>query len=425
MKKNNRDISLFRFSIIAPIINNTHGFSTKTAYIDFITSKIHHYDGKDYKLTPSCIYRWVNLYRKEGITALENKTRSDYKSSRKLTPNVVEKIKEIREQYPNITGTAMYKKMIKEQILNQKDITLNAFLRFIKNNNLKANQLTNIERRMFEMKYSNDCWQGDSSVGPYIKINNIKYKTYIIMLVDDKSRMIMGYDIFFNDTAINMQKVFKTAVETYGIPKKLFVDNGGPYSNKQLSYICASLGVELIHAKPYSPESKAKQERLFRTIKDGWMRAIDWNSFKSLDDVKKSLEKFLRENYINKKHSTTKETPNDRWHEDFDLIKYKSEEEIKEAFLHRTTKKVRLDRTIRFNNEYYEVPYKYVGQTIELRYNPNNLEILYLYEDNKFIEEIRMVDKIANGKSKRTNNIDYSKMINDERDVIEKESEYV
>ena len=36
-----------------------------------------------------------------------------------------------------------------------------------------------------------------------------------------------------------------------------------------------------------------------------------------------------------------------------------------------------------------------------------------------------MVDKIANGKSKRTNNIDYSKMINDERDVIEKDSEYV
>ena len=171
--------------------------------------------------------------------------------------------------------------------------------------------------------------------------------------------------------------------------------------------------------------NKAKQERLFRTIKDGWMRAIDWNSFKSLDDVKKSLEKFLRENYINKKHSTTNETPNDRWHEDFDLIKYKNEEEIREAFLHRTTKKVRLDRTIRFNNEYYEVPYKYVSQTIELRYNPTNLDILYLYEDNKFIEEIRKVDKISNGKSKRTNNIDYSKMINDERDVIERYNEYV
>ena len=176
MKKNNRDISLFRFSIIAPIINNTHGFSTKKAYIDFITSKTHHYDGKDYKLTSSCIYRWLNLYKKEGITALENKTRSDYKLSRKLTPNVVEKIKEIREQYPNITGTAMYKKMIKEQILNQKDITLNAFLRFIKNNNLKANQLTNIERRMFEMANANDCCYTNFFKIPTFMIKALFYK---------------------------------------------------------------------------------------------------------------------------------------------------------------------------------------------------------------------------------------------------------
>ena len=151
MKKNKRDISLFRFSIIAPIINNTHGFKTKTAYIDFITSKIHHYDGKDYKLTPSCIYRWVNLYKKEGITALENKTRSDCKSSRRLTPNAVEKIREIREQYPNITGTAMYKKMIKEQILNQKDIIQNDFNELIKDTNNKIKT----EREKWERYYLN------------------------------------------------------------------------------------------------------------------------------------------------------------------------------------------------------------------------------------------------------------------------------
>ena len=120
-----------------------------------------------------------------------------------------------------------------------------------------------------KMEHVNLCWQADTSAGPYIKINGIKYKTYIIMFIDDKSRLIMGYDVFFNDTATNMQKVLKNAIKTYGKPKRLFVDNGGPYDNKQLSLICASLGIELIHAKPYSPEAKAKQERLFRTIKDG------------------------------------------------------------------------------------------------------------------------------------------------------------
>ena len=241
------------------------------------------------------------------------------------------------------------------------------------------------------------------------------------MFVDDKSRLIMGYDVFLNDNAINMQKVFKNAIKTYGKPKRLFVDNGGPYDNKQLSLICASLGIELIHAKPYTPEAKAKQERLFRTIKDGWMRCTDWNSFKDLDDERKSLEEFIKNNYINKIHSTTKMTPNDRWHEEYNQVEFLDEDFIEECFLHRTFNKVRKDRTIKFSNDYYEVPFKYVGQTIELRYDPNDLSKLYLYENNQEILDIFKVDKISNGKSKRKNTIDYSKVLNDERDAIEME----
>ena len=232
------------------------------------------------------------------------------------------------------------------------------------------------------------------------------------MFIDDKSRMIMGYDVFLHDNAINMQKVFKNAIKTYGKPKKLFVDNGAPYDNKQLSLICASLGIELIHAKPYTPEAKAKQERLFRTIKDGWMRCTDWNNFKTLEDVKNSLSEFLYKDYINSIHSVIKMTPNDRWHEEYDKVKFLEEAFIEENFLHRTFNKDRLDRTISFNKEYYEVPYKY---------NPLDLEKLYLYENNKKVCDIFKVDKIANGKSKRKDGIDYSKVLNDTRDVIKKE----
>ena len=257
------------------------------------------------------------------------------------------------------------------------------------------------------MEYVNLCWQADTSVGPYIKINDKKYKTYIIMFIDDKSRLIMGYDIFLHDNAINMQSVLKKAIKTYGKPKRLFVDNGGPYDNKQLSLICASLGIELIHAKPYTPEAKAKQERLFRTIKDGWMRCTDWNDFKTLEDIKVSLNKFIYNNYINKIHSTIGETPNERWHKEYKLVTFLDNDFIEECFLHRTFNKVRRDRTIKFRNEYYEVPFKYVGQTIELRYDPNNLNKLYLYEDNKKIEDILKVDKVANSKVKRKDGIDY------------------
>ena len=415
------DKSLFRFSIIAPIINNTHNCNSINQYISFVAEKTYTFNGKEYHFSKSCIKNWYLSYKRNGIIALQDKTREDKNSSRKLSYESINRIISLREEFPRITGTAIYKKLIEEDYIEKEKVSLSTVLRFLKNNNLKAGQVCNVERRMFEMENVNDMWQADTSVGPYIKINGIKYKTYIIMFIDDKSRLIMGYDIFLNDNAINMQKVFQNAIKTYGKPKRLFVDNGGPYDNKQLSLICASLGIELIHTKPYTPEAKAKQERLFRTIKDGWMRCTDWNEFESLKDIRNSLNEFLYNNYINKIHSVTKMTPNDRWHSEYGNITFLEEDFIEECFLHRTFNKVRKDMTIKFKNEFYELPFKYVGQTIELRYDPNDLNQLYLYENNKRKAIILKVDKVANSKVKRKNGIDYSKVLNDDRDVIEME----
>lgn len=417
----NQEKGIFRFSIIAPLVNGTHGFATVEDYLSFASSKIYEFDGKQKQFSKSCIRSWYTSYKKYGIEALEGKKRSDFKDSRKLSLEAIERIEELRCDFPKITGVAIYKKLIEESYILKKDVSLSTIHRYLKKNNLKANEVCNTERRMFEMEHVNDCWQADTSYGPYLLIDKKKYRTFLIMFVDDKSRMIMGYNIFLEDTAINMQSVFKNAIKTYGKPKRLFVDNGGPYDNKQLSYICASLGIELIHAKPYTPEAKAKQERLFRTIKDGWMNCTDWNEFKNLEDIRESLSDFLYKEYINKKHSVTKESPNERWHQEFKNIIFLEEEQIEESFLHRESHKVRNDRTIKFKNEFYEVPFEYVGKTIETRYYPKDLEVLYLYDGKKRICEIKKVDKVSNSKSKRKDRIDYSLAINDERDVIEME----
>lgn len=417
------DFGLFRFSLIAPAINKSHSFNSNNEYFRDVSSKIYYFGEKKYSFTISCLKSWYYKYKKTGYNSLEKKTRADYKTSRNLNNETIQRIITLREEYPHINGSSIYKKLIEEEYINKTSASLNTVLRFLKKNNLKANQVTTVERRMFEMEHVNDCWQSDTSEGPYITIDNQKYRTKLIMFIDDKSRMIMGYEFFLNDNAINMQKVFKNAIKTYGKPKRLFVDNGGPYDNKQLSLICASLGIELIHAKPYSPESKAKIERSFRTIKDGWMRCTDWNNFKNLEDVNESLKTFIYNEYINKKHSSTGETPNERWHNEYKNVVTLDEEFIDEAFLHRTNRKVRNDRTIKIDNNYYEVHFKYVGQTIEIRYNPNDLSEMYVFENNKKLEKCSLVDKVSNSKIKRKTSIDYSKVINDERNVIDLEDD--
>ena len=421
--KNYDDWGLFRFSLIAPLINNNHGYNSKEEYLRDVSAQKYEFNGKEYTFSASCIKNWYLQYQKHGYKSLEKKSRKDNKTSRKLNNDTIQRIITLREEFPKMSGKKIYDKLIVENYINKENVSIDTIFRFLKKNNLKASQVTNIERRMFEMEHVNDCWQSDTSDGPYITIDDKKYRAKLIMFIDDKSRMITGYEFFFNDNAVNMQKVFKNAIKTYGKPKKLFVDNGGPYDNKQLSLICASLGVELIHAKPYSPESKAKIERSFRTIKDGWLRCTNWNNFKSLDDANNSLKQFLYNEYVNQKHSSTGQTPNERWHNEYKDVSFLKEDFIDECFLHRINRKVRNDRTIKIENNFYEVPFKYVGNTIEVRYNPNDLSEMYIFENNKKLEQCILVDKEANSKIKRKNGIDYSKAINDERNVIDKDGE--
>lgn len=407
-------MDLFRYSVIVPLINNTNDFNTINEYCDFVASKTYNFEGKIIKITPKTVKNWYYKYRKEGLESLENHKRCDKNNFRKIKNELVEdRIIELRKMYPRITAKKIYEKLLEDNYITS-DISVYAIFRYLKNNNLKAVQISKKEKKKYEHDYPNDSWQSDTSTGPYIKIDGKSKRVYLIMIIDDASRLIVGYDFFFEDNAINMQKVLKSAIKKYGVPKQLYVDNGSPYKNEQISLITARLGIKLIHAKPYSPTGKGKIERSFRTIKDGWLNCSDWNEFKTIEDVKDSFSNYLYKEYINKEHSETKITPNNKWHNEIKELKQLEEEKIEEAFMHSRLSKVYNDSTIQINNEKYEVPYKYVGQKIEVRYYVSNPKEIIIYKDGKRCETCKLVDKKANSRVYRKNNIDYDKMINKE-----------
>ena len=109
-------------------------------------------------------------YKKHGYSSLEKKSRKDRKLSRKLNNDTIQRIITLRSEYPSINGTSIYNKLIEEKYINTLEVSKDTVLRFLRSNNLKANQVSNIERRMYEMEHVNDCWQADTSFGPYVTI---------------------------------------------------------------------------------------------------------------------------------------------------------------------------------------------------------------------------------------------------------------
>lgn len=411
-EKSRMEIALFKFGLIGAAVNKTFSQESLMAFFRDVSSKRHKLpDGKEVQYATMTLKKWYQTYKNQGIEGLKPRIRSDAGVSRSLSDDIIFKIHDIKNKFPHITGTLVYQKLIEEGLLKRSNASLSTVLRFIKENNLKASQLSPQEIKAFEMESSNDCWQADSSTGPRITIDGIKVTTYMIAIIDDASRLITHIEIFKNDNSLNVQKVFKKAVTKYGVPKKFYTDNGGPYVNQQLKYICASIGTVLIHHPPYAAFKKGKIERFFRTVKDRWMHGLDWNNFNNLDDLNDSLNKFLDDNYLNTIHSSLENTPRKRYLVDYEKIKYLPDEEIEKCFHHRISRKVNKDSTIRVLNSSYEVPQKYIGQKIELRYNPLDIKEAYIIDGkNNCKDTIQLLNRVENSNMVRKA-IDYSKYL--------------
>ena len=402
-------IALFRYSLIAAAVTNTFEAPSLAQHLRNIAAKQHQSpDGKYVRVTVHSLERWLYTYKKHGFVGITPKERVDMGQSRVLSEQAVEQMYALREKFPHITGNAIYSKLIENGFIDASMASLATVHRYIRKNGLKAVLESANTVKAFEMEFANDCWQADTSRGPVIQLKSRKIQTYLINFIDDASRMTLHTQFYLNDNAINMQDAFKQAIAKFGVPKRLFVDNGGPYDNLQLQLICASLGIVLIHAKPFSGSSKGKVERMFRTLKDGWMHATDWNTFSSLNDIDISLSTYLSEHYTNRVHSSIKCTPKERFMQDYDKIRYIPVEELDRHFLHRKECRVTNAATIKLSNTEYETPQQYIGAKIKIRYLPTDMSKLFIFSDaDKLLHTIYPVKKVDNSKIKRTA-IDYT-----------------
>ena len=401
-EKLRREIALFRFSLIAPILNNTYPNKTVKDYLEEICAKV--YDsplGLKKEYAPSTIKEWLRLYKTKGIDGLYPKNRSDKGESRKLKAEFKELVISLKKANPKRTAKSIYQEIIITTKVKPFELSLSTVQRYIKNLDLSTD--SNIkDRRAFEFENANDCWQSDISVGPYLTINGVKHKTYIVAFLDDASRLIVSCKAFKSDNLLSVLEVFKDAVATRGVPKKVFFDNGKVYRSGQMELICASLGCALCFAEPYSPQSKGKIERWFQTLQKQWQQLIDTSSFQSIDELNKSLNEYVELNYNRAYHNGIKDKPINKFLANIDNIKRFTEQELRNVFLYRVERKVKNDSTVSIDKEIYEVPSKYIGSKLYIRYDPTNNEEAFIFSENgERLERIVKVNKIDNSKLKR------------------------
>lgn len=398
-EKEREQIALFRFGLIAPLFN---GQVDPKTYLNELEGKIHTipYYGER-TIAVKTIKEWLLHYRRNGFEALKPKNRADRGDSRRLSPDDRDQIIEIRKKNLHMPVSVFYEQLMASGEIQKNQISYSTINRLLKKHNLIGKKISAIpERKRFAHEKVNVLWQGDLSHGPYIKINGKAKKTFLIAYIDDCSRLVPYAEFFTDEKFDGLRIVTKEALTRRGKPKMIYSDNGKIYRSETLQYACARMGITLAHTAPYDPRAKGKIERLFKTIQTRFYPLLQANPVHSLEELNERFWEWLEKDYHRRVHASLDgKTPHEVFHSQFHEVSFLENTSILETiFLKREHRKVKADGTITLNKQLYEVPPRFIGHSVDVRFDEQGV---FIFENDQKVAEAIPVSFEVNAKAKR------------------------
>jgi len=138
----------------------------------------------------------------------------------------------------------------------------------------------------------NEMWATDCS---YLRVVDWGYY-YLITVMDDYSRYILGWELKRDMTASSLIDVVQQAVDITGmseVPIKnrtsLLSDNGSGYVSRAFGDYLRLVGIKHILASPFHPQTNGKVERYQQTLKG----EINQVPYEMPSDLRQAIESFV------------------------------------------------------------------------------------------------------------------------------------
>jgi putative transposase len=394
--KRQQDIALFRYRLIAPVLNEAS--VCQAQYFRQMSERefdVPHLGRKRYEV--GTMKSWLRDYRNGGFDALKPKVRSDKGSSRRIDDELGRIIKERVDTFACLTPAAIYRILISEGDIKPDQVGEATVRKYIKDNGLKMATKDAVARKKFEKEHINELWISDCLHGPCLVHERRKRQVFLISIIDDYSRCVVGGRFFFHENSVSLEMVLKEAIGRFGLPRVFYCDNGSMFVSSHLQLACARLGIALVHSKPYDSPSRGKIERFNRTVREVFFPLVDWQNT-DLIQLNTSFDRWLDKDYQKSFHHGIQTKPMDRWMDDLACVSIRrvASEELDLAFYISIKRRVKNDSTISVNSILYEVPPAFIGKVIELRSPSDNPKDLTIYENGKPVYKVKRVNPHEN-----------------------------
>jgi transposase InsO family protein len=393
-----KQVAIFRFGVISDFVSPTRlGWGERARLlaqkcarqwqIPFSTRT---------RLSPATIRSWIRAYEKGGqrLETLYPHSRSDRGGARALDQETTLALIGLRRQMPTAPVQTLIRTAQQRGVVDgEQHLAESTVWRLLKREGLmERTEHEPVDRRRFEAQIPNDLWQSDVMHGPSVSVDGKNRKAYLIAFIDDMSRLICHAQFYLSENLNSYLDALRQALLTRGLPRKLYVDNGPAFRSFHLHQITASLGIALIHSKPYQPQGRGKIERFFRTVRSDFLPGV---RAKTLSDLNLALDCWLREVYHNREHTSTGQTPLARYAAHCECVRA-APKDLPDHFRQQARRRVAKDRTVALAGRLFEAPIALVGKQITLFYHAHDSARIEARYEGKSYGMLSLVDLNVN-----------------------------
>jgi putative transposase len=226
---------------------------------------------RELEIAPSTYYRWRHRYAERGIVGLEDLPSAARRVWNRLGDEERDGIVEYALEHPALSPREVATRLIDQEGRFVSESTVYRTLR-------EAGLVKPPETKGFpaskeyhtKSKGPNELWHTDAS---YFFVVGWGYY-YLISILDDFSRMILGWRMQPSMASSRVMEVIQDAIEFCGISTvpvepgpTLLTDNGPGFLSRALEEFLKIRAMKHIVASPYHPQTNGKLERYHRTAK--------------------------------------------------------------------------------------------------------------------------------------------------------------
>lgn len=366
------------------------------------------WDGRHF--SARTVEEWYYRYHAGQFAALQSHARSDKGSQKALDPAAVAALLELRRAHPNLTLQALSAELVRRGVLTAGHFSLSSLYRRLAEAGLDRGSLragvTGAPTKAFELPLPNLLWMADAMHGPTLKPADAPaIRTFLFALIDDCSRLCVHGQFYAAEGVVQFLDTLRQAVQTRGVPDKLYTDNGAACKCHHLGIVCANLGVRLLHCQPYHSWSKGKIERFFQTVQSQFLPTLTFEPVGTLDQLNRRFWRWLETEYHQRAHGALGgESPARRFARlGTHLRLLDPATDLTRLFLMRVERRVRKDATFSLGGFLWEVPAHLRGQVITVRFDPIGYRHVEAWLGERSLGAARRCDKHRNAQLRSSN----------------------